>query len=620
MIHFDAQWCTNLEIASQREWLETNGLGGFASSTICGLNTRRYHGLLVASLNPPTSRYVLLSKLEEIFVLNGRSFELGTNRYPGAIHPAGYLLQSSFRQDPFPVFTWQIEDIELHKSVFLVHGENTVVIRYLLRAQGAAARHHCTLHVRPLIAFRDFHQLTHENSALNSNIAQEPGRVCIQPYADLPSLYFSHDAESCEPSGDWYRRFQYSAEQERGLDFEEDLFQPFTLHFDLARRIQATVIASTEPRKVEDAADLRSAELDRRKLFAAPDTDRFLVKRGNGKSVIAGYHWFGDWSRDTMISLPGLFSSPAHRDYAREILLQFAQHESQGMLPNRFPDQGETPEYNTVDGTLWFFEAIRAILLANGEQDFVKQRLFGTMQSIMRHHLNGTRFGIHVTDDGLLEAGEQLTWMDARVNGRAVTPRAGKAVEVQALWYNTLMVMASLDPVSHYAAIAAHAKQSFLAQFWNSEAGYLNDVVCPDGTVDSSLRPNQLFAISLHHKILDNPDKARAILDIVKQHLLTPYGLRTLSPEDPRYRGRYQGDVASRDSAYHQGTVWPWLQGAFLAAQPNHPNTAQWLQPLIDYRDGPGLGNLPEIFDGDPPHRPRGAIAQAWSASVFAST
>ena len=611
MMQFDASSCTNLDIASSREWLETNGLGGFASSTICGLNTRRYHGLLVAALQPPTSRYVLLSKMEETFVLNGRSFELSVNRYPGTIHPAGHLLLSCFRQDPFPTFTWQIEDIELHKTVFLVHGENTVVVRYLLRAQGAAARHQCSLHVRPLVAFRDFHQLTQQNDALNQWVEQQPGLARIQPYADLPPLFFAHDAESCEPGGSWYSRFQYSIEQERGLDFEEDLFQPFALHFDLARRIQATVIASTSPQDAASAPDLRNAEWDRRKRSSSPVADRFLVRRGSGKSVIAGYHWFADWGRDTMIALPGLFSGPAQRDAAREILLQFAAVLSQGMLPNRFPDQGETPEYNTVDATLWFFEAIRACLLASGDSEFVRRKLFPAMQEIMRWHFNGTRFGIRVTDDGLLQHGPQLTWMDARVDGQDVTPRAGKAVEVQALWYNALRIMADLDPASLYSEIARHAKESFARLFWNGT--YLYDCLNPDGSPDSSLRPNQIFAVCLHYKVLDDAGKAAAVLAVVEKHLLTPFGLRTLSPEDPRYRGRYEGCAATRDASYHQGTVWPWLLGPFAAARGDQ----SLLKPLRDYRDGPGLGNLPEIFDGDEPYLPRGAIAQAWSSAAL---
>ncbi len=626
MTFFGAEECQNFAIAREREWLETNGLGGFASSTICGLNTRRYHGLLTAALNPPTSRYVLLSKLEETFVLNGRAFELATNTYPGAVHPAGYLLQSSFRQDPFPVFSWQIEDIELNKTVFLVHGESTVVVRYLLRAQGEAARHHCALHVRPLIAFRDFHQLTHANDSLDGYVAREVGRASIQPYRDLPPLHFAHDAESCEPSGDWYRNFVYERERERGLDFEEDLYQPFTLHFDLSRRIQATVIASLEPRDAADAADLRNTERDRRKLLPSAQTDRYLVKRGNGKSLIAGYHWFADWGRDTMISLPGLFSGMAHREAACEILLQFASVASEGMLPNRFPDRGAEPEYNNADGTLWFFEAIRAVLLAQGERKFVLEHLFPTMESIVEYHLRGTRFGIYATPDGLLHAGEhgtQLTWMDARVNGREITPRAGKPVEIQALWYNALCIMEDLAPEGPYAEIAQRAKQNFTALFWNPDTNFLNDVVCSDGTIDASLRPNQIFAIGLKHKILNDAVKARAILDSVERKLLTPYGLRTLAPEDPRYRGRYEGDSASRDASYHQGTVWPWLMGTFVSAYLDahgHSEEAReqargWLRPLVEYRDGPGVQNLPEIFDGDEPHRARGTIAQAWSVA-----
>ena len=626
MIHFGAEECQNLRTASSLEWLETNGVGGFASSTICGMNTRRYHGLLVAALQPPTSRYVLLSKLEEVFVLNGRSFELGTNQYSGEVYPEGYKLQSSFRQDPFPVFTWQIEDIELNKTVFLVHGENTVVVRYLLRAQGAAARHHCTLHVRPLIAFRDFHQLTHQNDALNPLFVTEPGRVRIQPYGDLPPLYVSHDAEACEAGGEWYSRFHYAAEQERGLDFEEDLYKPFALHFDLSRRIQATLVASLEPRQAADAGDLRMAERDRRKLASSVAADHFLVKRSQGKSLIAGYHWFADWGRDTMIALPGLFAKPAQREAAREILLQFASVVSKGMLPNRFPDQGAEPEYNTVDATLWFFEAIRAVLLAGGERAWVLDKLLPTLESIIGYHLKGTRYGIQVTPDGLLQSGEPgvaLTWMDARVNGNPVTPRAGKAVEIQALWYNALCIMAELQPSGPYADIARVAKHSFLPLYWNAKANCLYDVIDVDGQADASVRPNQIFTIGLPYKIVDDAEKTQAILKTVQRELLTPYGLRTLSPSDAAYQGRYTGSPESRDRAYHQGTVWPWLIGTFVSAyleangsgEAARTEAREWLQPLCAYRDGPGLGNLPEIFSGDAPHAACGCIAQAWSSA-----
>ncbi|MDQ6676549.1 MAG: glycogen debranching enzyme N-terminal domain-containing protein [Acidobacteriota bacterium] len=623
MIRVGPEICQDPDAAIGREWLEADGLGGFASSTAIGLNTRRYHGLLVAALEPPAGRAVLLSKLEETLVLDGRAYELSANQYPGTIHPAGYRWQTSFRLDPFPVFTWHVEDIELYKSVFLVHGESTVVVQYILRAQGPAARIPCKLQVRPLIAFRDFHNLTHENNALNPICVQEPGRLTIHPYPDLPPLNFSYDTETCAASGDWYHRFQYARERERGLDFEEDLFQPFVLDFDLTAKAQATVIASLAFHDVSEAGALRAAELSRRKAAPSPHGDRFVVRRGEGKSLIAGYHWFGDWGRDTMISLPGLLIGPGATEDAAAILLQFAGMASDGMLPNRFPDKGATPEYNTVDAALWFFEAVRALQEATGDRAAV-DNVLPVMRGMIRDYRQGTRFGIRMEPDGLLHSGEpgvQLTWMDARVNGREVTPRTGKAVEIQALWYNALCILAKLDNSAELAELAARAKRSFASLFWNPQTRYLNDVWNDDGTPDASLRPNQLFAIGLPHKIFDRSSETLSVLDAVERDLLTPYGLRTLSPRDPRYRGRYTGPPEERDAAYHQGTVWPWLIGTFVCAyldahkdsEAARARAGEWLQPLLAYRDGSGLGALPEIFDGDSPHAPRGALAQAWS-------
>ncbi len=370
MIRFDAEICHNLPDALGREWLETNGLGGFASSTIVGLNTRRYHGLLTAALQPPADRRVLLSKLEETLIVDGHRYELSSNQYPGTVHPAGYLLQSTFRLDPFPVFTWLVEDLELHKTVFMIHGENGVVVQYLLRAQGSAARRECGLELRPLVAFRDFHQTTHANSAINTRVDLSPGLATICPYPDLPALHFAHDAETVDAQGSWYYNFEYAEEQARGLDCHEDLYQPFTLSFDLSRRISATVIASTQKRSSDDAADLRITEVNRRKALPGAEpfafaADQFVVERAGGKSIIAGYHWFGDWGRDTMIALPGLTLATGRPEIARAILVEFAKFVSEGMLPNRFPDRGEKPEYNTVDATLWYFEAVRALLEAH---------------------------------------------------------------------------------------------------------------------------------------------------------------------------------------------------------------------------------------------------------------
>jgi predicted glycogen debranching enzyme len=349
--------------------------------------------------------------------------------------------------------------------------------------------------------------------------------------------------------------------------------------------------------------------------------NQFIVRRGEQSTVIAGYHWFSDWGRDTMIALTGLTLATGRPELAQSILREFAAHVDRGMLPNRFPDAGEAPEYNTVDATLWFFEAARALIAHIGGVEWVREHLYPVLADIIAWHERGTRYGIRVDDDGLLSAGEpgvQLTWMDAKVGDWVVTPRRGKPVEIQALWYNALRFMQELAPDggAHYQALADRARNSFLPLFWNEAAGCLYDVA-DGGKRDGSIRPNQIFALSLTHKLVP-ADKARRILEVVEQHLLTPYGLRTLSPTDPQYRGRYEGDPRSRDSAYHQGTVWPWLIGPFVTAwKAVHGSSApeRWTAELRRYMLDEGVGQIPEVFDGDAPHRPGGCIAQAWSVA-----
>lgn len=615
-IRFGPEICGDLEEAQQREWLETNGIGGFASSTIIGLNTRRYHGLLIGATKPPVGRMLLLSKLEETLVTaDGQRLELSANRYPGVIHPQGFQYLTGFRLDPFPVFTYQCGGVEIEKRVFLVHGENTVVVEYDVPSG-------CSLELRPLIAFRDYHATTHENGALNRRLDSREGLASIQPYGDLPALHFAHNAASVETGGaDWYRNFEFSREQERGLDFQEDLFNPCVLRFSAVET--ATVIASTEVRDCASAKALRRQEIDRRSALGSTTllaaADQFIVERGEYNSIIAGYHWFCDWGRDTMISLPGLTLATNRFGVAKNILLAFAGAIDQGMLPNQFPDAGQTPEYNTVDATLWFFEAVRAYLEATGDHDFVKTQLVPKLADIVDWHVRGTRYNIKVDTDGLLHcgaAGVQLTWMDAKVGDWVVTPREGKPVEIQALWYNALRIMEGLgDDAARYSAMAEQASASFHEKFWNADEHCLFDVV--DGeTRDASIRPNQIFAVSLPHSMLTQ-DRARAVFAKVRNELLTPMGLRTLAPGDPNYKGKYLGGPRERDSAYHQGTVWPWLMGPFLRAHRKlygpTDEARGWLQPLLDFMEARGTGQLPEIADGDAPHEARGCIAQAWS-------
>jgi len=643
MIRFGQDVCGNLEAALRREWLETNGLGGFASSTINGLNTRRYHGLLVAATKPPVGRFVLLSKFEETLSLDGRKFDLSVNRYPGVIHPQGFQFLIGCRLDPFPIFTYEVDGIQIEKTVFMVQGENTTIIQYQITSN-AALPERIELQLRPLIAFRDYHSLTHENGSLDRTVETKPGVASMSPYAGLPTLHLAHDAVEVEKSGNWYHNFEYDAERERGLDFVEDLFNPCVLHFDLRAKAHAAIIASTEPRDIAQVNEYRRSEISRRRanvvrspveddfvkaLTAA--TDQYIAARGDQKTVVAGYHWFSDWGRDTMIALPGLTLPTKRYDVARSILRTFAQHVDRGMLPNRFPDAGETPEYNTVDATLWFFEAIRAYLAYTDDLEFVRGNLYGILTDIISWHVRGTRYGIKVDPSGLLSSGEpgvQLTWMDAKVGDWVVTPRRGKAVEIQALWYNALCMMEDLAQKlgdkkgrKRFSSMAALTKWSFNRLLWNDKGGYLYDVV-NGGPPDASIRPNQIFAVSLPHIML-SPERARAVVETVQQHLLTPYGLRSLAPSDPQYRGRYTGGPESRDGAYHQGTVWPWLMAPFITAYIKVNGSSEvargqaeiWLSGLKDHLADAGLGHISEIFEGDPPHRPCGCIAQAWSVA-----
>jgi predicted glycogen debranching enzyme len=636
-LSFPRSICGDLDAALEREWLETNGLGGFASSTIAGLNTRRYHGLLVAATIPPAGRMVLLSKLEETVVLRGARYELSANRYPDAVYPRGYQYLKEFRLDPFPIFTFAVEDVEIEKRVFLVYGENTAIVEYELR--GACSD--CVLEVQPLVAFRDYHATTRANAALNSSVAIEAGIASITPYPGLPALYFAHNPNSIEATGAWFYNFVYDRERERGLDFQEDLFNPLVCKFDLAKQATATIIASTGPHDARHAPALRQAEMNRRAALAPAAisndplirslvcaADQFLVRRGEFHSVIAGYHWFGDWGRDTMIALPGLTLATGRPEVAKSILLQCARTVDRGMLPNQF---AESEEFNSVDAALWMFAAVDSLVRYDSDLSFVRDHVYQTLCGIIDWHVRGTRYGIRADADGLLACGAenvQLTWMDAKVGDWVVTPRRGKPVEVQALWYNALRTLEGLAGQFYDTAtrarcsiLAERVRRAFTRLFWNEGNGCLYDVVNGEDR-DASIRPNQIFAVSLPHTMLPD-DKARQVIEVVQRELLTPYGLRTLARGDPQYHPRYEGNQRSRDAAYHQGTVWPWLLGPFLTAylkvhgrgEEARSRVAQFLSAFPDHLRTAGLGQVSEIFDGDAPHRPRGCIAQAWSVA-----
>jgi predicted glycogen debranching enzyme len=642
MIRFDQSVCADLARARKLEWLETNGLGGFSSSTIVGLNTRRYHGLLTAATRPPVGRLVLLSKFEETLLVGGNHYDLSSNQYAGAVYPEGHRYLMEFRLNPFPEFSYRAGGVNIEKRIFMVHGENCVVIEYEVTSPAGAAN--CSLELRPLIAFRDYHATVRHNDAIDRTVRTSDGVASVTPYAGLPALFFAHNAAVVEESGNWYFNFEYSADQERGFDEHEDLFNPMVLRFSSRNGITATVIASVQPHHAAEASEMRLQESQRRKNVVARSpspnpliqqltaaADQFIVRRGELNSVVAGYHWFGDWGRDTMISLPGLTLVTGRPAIARNILEAFTQIADRGMLPNWFPDAGESPEYNSVDATLWLFEAVRSYLHYTGDLDFIRDRLYAKLNEILDWYLGGTRHGIHADSDGLLACGEsgvQLTWMDSRIGDWVVTPRTGKPVEVQALWYNALR---TLQDFAHefgdssrelfLGELSMRVRESFNARFWNADAACLYDAIDHERR-DASIRPNQIFAVSLHHRML-SPEKELKVVALVERELLTPLGLRSLSPQDPDYRPRYEGGVRERDSAYHQGTVWTWLMGPFISAHAKvHGRTEEareqaerWFTQFGRQLQTAGLGQISEIADGEPPHEVRGCIAQAWSVA-----
>ena len=635
---FDQSECQNLKNALAKEWLETNGLGGFAASTIIGANTRRQHGLLIASLRPPVDRHVLLSKLEERVVIDGHESSISTNLYPGTIFPHGFNIQMEFRLRPWPAFRYANADFEIEKSVFLVQGENTVVVSY----RNSRSRGPIELKVRPLLAFRDYNALAERDDDVELAVERGAGVLSIQPYEKLPRLYFHTKADAVDMKGDWYLRFTYPVEQERGLDFEEDLFTPFELTYRLAAGQTVSIVATTEKKGAVNAEELAARERARRKVFERTSdrwrqtlliaADSFVARRGKDNlTVLAGYPWFTDWGRDTMIALPGLTLTSGRFDVARKILLTFAQYCDKGMIPNVFPDAGETPAYNTVDASLWFVVAAWKYWKASGD-DAGARELLPALAEVIKCYKEGTRYDIRADGDSLITAGTagtQLTWMDVKVDGYVPTPRHGKPVEINALWLNALLMLAEMEEKLlqdiHAAVIlrklADQVAGSFVKAFWNRDGGYLYDVI--QGEVrDASVRPNQIFAVSLPYTALDKAQQ-KSVLNVVTEHLLTPYGLRSLSPRDQRYCPKYTGNRWQRDCAYHQGTVWAWLIGPYCDAYAKVNGTgktqrkeiARIIQPLLNHMDQAGLGSVAEIFDGNVPHRPVGCFAQAWSVS-----
>ncbi len=650
-LDFGREVCGHLAQAEKREWLVTNGIGGFASGTIAGLLTRRYHGLLLAALQPPLGRTLLAAKLDEtveydgLYPASGRFYPLFANRWvTGPVEPSGYHYLNRFHlEGTTPVWTFGVGNALLEKRIWMQPGANTTYIQYrLARATGPL-----TLEAKVFVNYRDYHHTAIVNE-WQPHITPVAHGLRVQMFDTAVPLYLFGQTASLTPQFDWYEDFYLSLEEYRGQnDVQEDHVYAALMQAILRPGKTMTLVATTEtePELDGDAAyavrqTYEAALLDKARNWRGMDippaieqltlaADQFVVKRPtqsdpDGRSLIAGYPWFSDWGRDTMIALPGLTLAAGRPELAARILRTYAQFVDRGMLPNRFPDEGETPEYNTVDATLWYFEAIRAYHAA-GDDTLVRE-LFPVLADIIAWHRRGTRYQIHMDEkDGLIYAGEpgvQLTWMDAKVEDWVVTPRIGKPVEINALWYNALRIMADFarllgEDAAPYAALADKVKRGF-GRFWYEAMGFCYDVIDgPEGD-DGRLRPNQLFAISLPHSPL-TPAQQRSALDACGRHLLTAHGLRSLSPDDPEYLGHYGGDQRKRDTAYHQGTVWSWLIGPFVAAHLRvYQNPAQartFLEPLLRHLADHGVGSISEIFDGDPPFTPRGCIAQAWSVA-----
>lgn len=627
-IKVDQVTCRDYLRSSRLEWLEVNGTGAFAMGSVPGSNTRRYHAHLLVSLRPPVERYVLLSRIEETVEAGGRTISLSACQYPGAVSPTGYENLTEFCLDPMPAWTWTANGVTVRKELFLVQDRQAVVIRYSADAP-------IKMHARPFLAFRDYHSMSHANDQFNRYVETSADSIRMKPYAALPTLEIRHTGTAFNADGNWYHNVEYLGELDRGLDFREDLYSPGSIELSIAPGRPAWVVAGAESTAGIDAESLYALRLRRTfpsRLEAAADV--FRATRHDGKlTILAGFPWFTDWGRDTMISLPGLLISRGLLDDARGIMQCFLAHLDQGVIPNRFPDSAEDrPEYNTVDGTLWLFVAVKRYLDAGGDPAFLRDEFYPRAKGILDWHRMGTWFGIGVDpSDGLLRAGgpgAQLTWMDAKIGDWVVTPRHGKPVEINALWYNALCMMSDWaaafgdkDYSRDLAEQADRVRASFRAKYWNPSRECLYDVLHDEGPV-AKLRPNQLFAVSLPYPLLE-PEQQRSVVRIVEQELLTPVGLRTLERSDPEYRPRYRGNSWERDSAYHQGTVWPWLIGPFIDAYLiAFGKTKETLEHCGDIAAALerelttcGLGSIAEVYDADAPHTAGGCPAQAWSVA-----
>lgn len=629
----------SFERGIEKEYLETNGLGSFCSSTVIGANIRKYHALLNASMVPPINRMVLLSKLDEEVTIGNENFSISSNEYAGR-KEEGYKYLRSFSKDLLPKFDYAIGDVSIEKTIAMQYGKNTTVICYKVRT----GRECVSMRFTPHVNYRDHHSTSKKGSFTYSQHYDDNVLHLIEQETKLDLKILSNC--SYEISEGRTLPIFYRNEAERGLSPIDFHYIPGYFKYEMEPHGEYMICfaATTEEElDIAPASIIREEEIRRRKLIDKAGcknpmlralvlaADQFIVKRFSTgtKTVIAGYPWFTDWGRDTMIAFTGLTLAAGRFEDAREILLTFTKHIKHGLLPNMFPDEGCQPIYNTADATLWFFYAVYKYLQYTKDEETVRTEIYPKLKEIIEHHRKGTMFDIYMEEDGLLSAGSegtQLTWMDVKAGDWVVTPRHGKAVEINALWYNALKIMEKLsesfeEEGSWYRDTAQRVKKSFNEQFWNRDKQCLFDVIQKDKRIDS-MRPNQIIAVSLPFEILEK-DKWRIVVQKVHEKLYTPYGLRTLSKDEKDYKGIYIGDVLRRDGAYHRGTVWPWLIGPFVDAylkvngrsESSREQIKEMLELFYGHMGDACIGSISEILDGDEPFYPRGCMAQAWSVA-----
>ncbi len=618
----------------KKEWLETNGLGGWSSSTVCGCNTRGYHGILVSAPKDPANRFILLSRLDESVGIAGSIFNLASRDFKDAVYPDGYKLLENFSCDPCPNWTYSLNEVKFKKTLLCLPEKNSVCIKYELNSSLEGS-----LSLEPFLAFRDYHSRQNAGNGLTISAENSGSSVLIKDSNQTFCLNFQSSQINYEHTPCWHYNFYYSEEAARGLSDREDLLMSGKLCFQISRDKPVYLLISDNDETITDVAKLFEAQFSSRLGAYKSDnrfidqlkksSSQFIVKRAERKTVIAGYHWFADWGRDTLIALRGLTISQQKFAECKEILELFCSHIKDGLIPNRFIEGDFDPEYNSVDASLWLSVVAYEYYKNTNDPEFCHNVLFKALNKIYRSFKAGTIYDIREAEDGLLYAGNkdlQLTWMDAKIGDWVVTPRYGKAVEINALWFNFLNVLKTFaekfwqnDLAKELKSKIEKVKESFEKAFYNNNLNCLYDVV-RDDLKDPAIRPNQIFATGLEFCPLSHK-AANEVISTVRTELLTPKGLRTLSPEDPAYRGEYSGSPFSRDSAYHQGTVWPWLLGLYVDSLFKfQPVTAKQeasgiISQLKPHLQEACLGSISEIFDGDFPHHPRGAVSQAWSVA-----